>query len=95
MGLTETPTETSDGYQVAITLTEQSENQFEAVARASWNFGQTRSGSVVIRTELTNWRRVNEIGNWASVSLQGSYIDAGTPLFNKVVTRGDYAFVTS
>ena len=34
-------------------------------------------------------------GNWESISLDGAYIDDGTPLFNDAAVTANYAFVTS
>jgi hypothetical protein len=90
-----TGTTTSDGYTSNVTITVSGSSTIAASARTQWNHGLSRSGSVVLVTEVTNWRVEQAIGNWSSVSLQGSYIDGGLPLFQKVIVKGNYAYITS
>jgi len=86
---------TEDGFVTAINITELDEDRFEVAATTNWSIGPYRSGDITVTTRLTNWHQVNAIGNWASLSLEGSYIDASNPLFNNVAVSGQYAFVTS
>ncbi len=92
--LTSSGTTTADGYTSTVTITVPSSDTVQAAARTSWNHGLGRSGSVVLTTQVTNWRIEQPIGNWASVSQQGAYTDIGV-LFNKVAVSGNYAFVTT
>lgn len=90
-----TGTLTSDGYDSRVSITASGTSTILASARTQWNHGLGRSGSVVLTTEVTNWRIEHPVGNWSSVSLEGSYIDGGLPLFQNVVVKGNYAYVTS
>jgi len=86
---------TEDGYTTFVTITSLSSDRYSAVATSAWDFGQGQTGSISLETQLTDWHRVQEIGNWSVLSLDGAYIDDGTPLFNSAVAVTDYAFVTS
>ncbi|PIR50452.1 hypothetical protein COU78_06235 [Candidatus Peregrinibacteria bacterium CG10_big_fil_rev_8_21_14_0_10_49_24] len=90
-----TGTLTSDGYVSRVTIAASGSDTVLAGARTQWNHGLGRSGSVVLNTEITNWRIEQPIGNWSNVSLEGSYVDGGLPLFQKVIVKGNYAYVTS
>ena len=92
--LTESGATTSDGYASHVTIAASGADTVFAVAQTAWNHGMGRSGSVVLTTEITNWRKVQPIGDWSDVSPQGAYTDIGV-LFNKVIVKGNYAFVTS
>lgn len=85
---------TADGFTTTLTITHEAE-RIPLTARTTWNIGSSRSGSVTLRSELTDWRQTYEIGDWSLPSEDGSYEDADTPLFNDAVSRGDFAFVTS
>ncbi|TSC59380.1 MAG: Uncharacterized protein Greene041662_527 [Candidatus Peregrinibacteria bacterium Greene0416_62] len=84
---------TVDQFTTALTVTSLSSDRVELSAKTSWNHGVNGSGSVTLSAELTDWRK-SLGGNWTNISLQGSYVDSDTPLFNDVAIKGDYAFVT-
>ena len=86
---------TSDGYITSVIITEITSDSYNVAATTSWNFGVSSSGSSVLMTEITDWHRVQNIGNWSVASLDGAYIDDDTPLFNSAVALASYAFVTS
>lgn len=86
---------TADGYASRVTIAASGADTVFATAQTSWNHGLGRSGTVVLTAEITNWRIEQPVGDWSSVSQEGEYIDGGVPVFNKVVVRGDYAYVTS
>lgn len=90
-----TETQTADGYTTHITLESLAEDRVRATAATVWDFGLSRSGSVLLSEEFTDWRAVKPIGNWAITTLRGSYVDAGLPLFNHIVLNGSFAFITS
>ncbi|MDA1209225.1 MAG: hypothetical protein O2904_04315 [bacterium] len=90
-----TGTVTSDNYTTTITIAPIDSNTFSAVAATSWDFGMQRAGTITATTELTHWNQVKPLGNWATISRQGLYIDGGTPGFNSVTVSGDYAYITS
>lgn len=84
-----------DGYRSHIAIIDRATDWKEAAATVSWNFGQTRSGSLTLRTYVTNWRKPYTIGNWASPSLQSTTSQGGSPSFQKVVVSGNYAYVSA
>ena len=86
---------TTDGYTTRLTLEALFADHVRATAETRWDFGMTRTGSVVLMEEFTNWRVEKPIGNWALPSIRGSYVDTTQLLFNAVAVAGDYAFVTS
>jgi hypothetical protein len=63
-------------------------------ARSVWKHGYNKSGSVILKTELTDWRTAGQVGNWGSPSVDGSVTEAGSPDFNDVKVVGNYALVT-
>ncbi|MDD4628639.1 MAG: hypothetical protein PHE68_04585 [Candidatus Peribacteraceae bacterium] len=86
---------TTDGYTTRLTLESLAADHVRATAETRWNFGMTRTGSVILTDEFTDWRVVKPIGNWARPVMRGSFVDDTVPLFNAVAVAGDYAFVTS
>lgn len=85
---------TADQFTTKLTVTTLASDWVGLSAITTWNHGVQGSGSVTLSTELTDWRK-SLGGNWSSITLQGNYVDSGTPLFNDVAIRGNYAFVTS
>lgn len=67
----------------------------QVTATASWNFGQTRSGSVVLRTYLTNWHKTVNLGNWANMQLVNGGHTSGpaNAQFRAVAVAGNYAYI--
>ncbi|MBT4120151.1 MAG: hypothetical protein HOJ16_07100 [Candidatus Peribacter sp.] len=86
---------TEDGYTTFVTITSLSSERMSATALSVWDFGIGASGSTVLSTEITDWHRVQEVGNWALASLDGAYIDDDTPLFNSAAATLTHAFATS
>jgi hypothetical protein len=87
-------TNLSGGYLTSLTITSLSTDWVQVVANSKWKHGVNRSGSVILSAEFTNWRSARGIGNWSTLTLTGSYIDAGTPLFNDIALKGNYAYVS-
>jgi Tfp pilus assembly protein PilV len=86
----------SGGYTTMLTVSSVTSDWLRLSAQTKWKHGYPRSGSVLITSELTNWRSTASIGNWSSITVQGTYTDGGTPNFNEIaVASGGYAFVTS
>lgn len=83
------------GYHTAITVTSRAADWIEVTANASWNFGQTRSGSTTLTTYLTDWRKTFPVGNWATMTKIGEATMTGTPEFQQIAVAGDYAYITS
>lgn len=85
----------SGGYITSLSVNALASDWVELVSSVKWKHGHTRSGSVIVRTELTDWRGTHRAGDWTTTSIDGSYTDAGAPMFNQVAVRGNYAYVTS
>jgi hypothetical protein len=66
----------------------------EVVSKVKWNFGNTRSGSLVQTTQITNWKKVATVGNWAAMTKIASPQLSGTPDFQSIVVSGTYAYIT-
>lgn len=84
----------SGGFITAVVVAVQASDWVRLTATTRWNHGANGSGTVMLTADLTDWKK-SLGGNWASISLEGNYTDAGTPLFNDVVISGNYAFVSS
>ncbi|OGJ63797.1 hypothetical protein A3C37_01755 [Candidatus Peribacteria bacterium RIFCSPHIGHO2_02_FULL_53_20] len=84
---------TVDQFTTQLTVTPLASDRVGLSAQTTWNHGVKGSGSVMLSAELTDWRK-SIGGNWTSISLQGSYVDSDSPLFNDVSIKGNYAFVT-
>ena len=83
------------GYTTSVEITSLSSDIIRATATTRWKHGYNRSGSVVLATDYTNWRIERVTGDWSSVSLEGSYTNESSPLFNDVAVSDNYAFVTA
>jgi hypothetical protein len=93
-GFSGTSSTTSDGFTTAVTITSLDANWVRLSAETTWSQSVDASGSVLLEAELTDWRTPVG-GDWSTLTLEGSYVDDGSPLFNDVAVSGDYAFVTS
>lgn len=88
---------TASGYITSLTVSPLASDWLSLTASTKWKHGYNRSGSVLITSEVTDWRGTSPIGNWATLTQQGSY-DAGSPepQFNDIVTfSGSYAIASS
>jgi hypothetical protein len=90
-----TETTVTGGYITTVGISSLASDWVKVTGRTKWKHGVGRSGTVVLDTELTNWRAAGSIGDWSSISLQGSYVPGGSPLFNDITVAGNYAYVTS
>lgn len=93
--LSGTGTVTEDGYVSSLTVEPADDGAVRIIATTVWSLGLDRNGETTAMTELSDWRVERDIGNWASISLEGAYVDDGTPLFNRAAVTGDTVFVTS
>ncbi len=83
-----------NGYTGSVTVTQSATDWMQAVSTVTWNFGKARSGSILMTTYLTNWRKVATVGNWAAMTRIANLSQSGTPDFQKVTVNGTYAYVT-
>ncbi len=87
--------ETSDGFTTTLTVQALSESHVRVTAETRWRQDTSRSGSVLLAEELTDWRAVKPIGDWKAPRLAGSYVIEGQPLFSGIALKDTVAFVTS
>lgn len=85
----------NDGYNLSVDITDETTDTLKVVSNVSWNFGNTRSGSLALSTYIANWRNVTAIGNWSTMTNAATLASGSTPEYQKVVIAGDYAFVSS
>lgn len=84
----------SGGYITSLTVMSVAPDWVRLSALTKWKHGYNRSGAVLITSELTDWRTTRNIGNWSSITLDGSYTDGGTPQFIDIaIYSGSYVFV--
>jgi hypothetical protein len=81
------------GYIASVSVSSAGTGIFLA-SQVRWKHGYNRSGSLVLRTELTNWRTVGQVGDWSNPSLESTYTESGAPDFNDVKVVGNYALVS-
>lgn len=84
-----------NGYASSLVITEHEEDWVDIRSLVGWNFGNTRSGSVVLETSITNWQKIVPIGNWGAMTNIAKLTDSGTPEYAKIGIAGTVAFVTS
>lgn len=93
--LVSSPVTDAQGFETSLTITEVSDHHVLLQAETRWKRGYNRSGSVILSTELTDWRASLVLGDWNTVGVQGSGSIAGvTPLFTAAVVRGDFLYAT-
>lgn len=84
---------TEDGYETWVDITQASDELWEVASHVEWDFGNTRSGSIVLNTYLSNWRKTLEIGNWSSVSLIAQDTIGVSAGLDTIAVSGDYAYI--
>ncbi len=84
-----------NGYRSSVTLLTHAVDWIDVTSTVSWNFKNTRSGSVVLHTSITNWRKTIPVGNWAGMMKIAQSTIGGTPDYQKIAITGTYAFITS
>lgn len=84
----------SGGYITNLSVASATTDWVRLTAQTKWKRGYNRSGSVILTGELTDWRTRRNIGNWSSITLDGSYTDGATPQFIDIaIYSGSYVFV--
>lgn len=84
----------SGAYATQVVVTSLGTGWNSVVANTSWKHGRFASGSVLLRTELTNWRGTGTVGDWSSAVLDQSYIASGSPLFTGMAIAGNTVYIT-
>lgn len=83
-------------YLNSVTVSSLGTGWAQVVSQTSWKHGRFQSGSVLLRTELTDWRGTGTIGDWTSASQEGRYAPGGgTPFLTGIAIAGNYAYITS
>lgn len=85
----------NNGYTSWVTVTSKGPDWLEVASRVMWDFGNTRSGSVLMTTQLTNWKKVATVGDWTAMTRIAETTVAGTPEFQNIVVNGTFAYITS
>lgn len=89
------PQTTTGSYTTSVTLTASGSSWMQAVARTVWKHGYTRSGAVLIATDVTNWRTTTSLGDWRTPTVDGTFQPGGNVLFSRAAIAGTMLFVTA
>ncbi len=84
----------NNGYTSWVSVTSKGTDWLEVASNVTWNFGNTRSGSVLMTTQLTDWKKIATVGNWAAMSKIAQTSESGTPEFQSIVVSGTFAYIT-
>lgn len=85
----------NNGYQSSVLISPTATDRINVVSTVQWNFGNTRSGSVVMDTLVTDWRKTVTVGNWSALAQIAKLTIGGTPEYQKIIVSGNFAYVTS
>lgn len=86
---------TPDGFRTSVTVNQQGTDWLQVQANVGWNFGGTRSGSLVLYTYFTDWDRTATVGDWSLIHSIGQAVSGVTPEYQNILVTGNFAFVTS
>lgn len=84
----------ANGYTGSLIITQEGTDWLKAASKVQWNFGKTRSGSVLLTTYLTNWKKIATVGNWSAMTRIANITQSGTPDFQSIAIHGTHAFIT-
>ncbi len=83
-------------YTSTVTISSRGSDWVALSARTAWKHGYNRSGAIVLTSELTNWRTTQSVGNWSSLTVDGTVTPGGTPTFvDLAIYSGSYVFAAS
>ncbi len=83
-----------DGYRSSVTITTHEEDWADIASTVSWNFQNTRSGSITMNTSITNWEKNIPIGNWATIRNSAKISVSDTADLQKITGNDQYIFIT-
>ncbi len=88
---------TSSGtYVTSVSVTPFFSSGVHLTARTVWKHGYNRSGSILLTTDLTDWRRTRTVGDWSSLTVEGTFTPGGGVTFNDLALfSGSYVFASS
>ncbi len=84
---------TTGNYRMKVSVSSLASGWMQLTGQATWKRGINRAGTAALLTELTDWRGAGSIGNWGSITLEGSYT-SGTPLYTAAAVAGNTLFLT-
>lgn len=84
----------SGSYTISVTVASRAADWLTWTGTTLWKHGYNRTGSILLTGEMTDWKAVRAVGNWASPTLEASLAPGGTPLFNDIAVAGNIAYVT-
>lgn len=93
--LDSTPQTTTGSYTTTLILAASGSSWMQATARTVWKHGYTRSGAVIIATDITNWRTINALGDWRTPTVDGTFQPGGNVLFSRAAIAGSTLFITA
>ncbi len=83
-------------YTTSLTVGTIASDAVTLTARTVWKHGYNRSGSVVLTSELTDWRSTRSVGDWSSLTVDGTYSPGGSPGFTDLsLFSGSYVFAAT
>jgi len=85
----------TEGYEGSITVTSKGTDWLQVDSSVEWDFGPTRSGSVVLHTYLTDWQKPAVVGDWSAMTKSTEVNDGGAPDYQHIAINGQHAFITS
>lgn len=83
---------TQGNYRMAVSVSSLGTGWMQLAGQATWKRGYNRAGTAALLTELTNWRAAGSIGNWGSITLEGSYT-SGTPMYTSATIAGSTLYL--
>lgn len=92
---------TQNGYTLVVTLSDEVDGKIQATAKVTWELLPNRPRTLILSTLLARYGTAKIVGNWSNATLTGSCVAGtctglpGTPLFNGIAVKGDYAYVGS
>ncbi len=84
-----------NGYRSNVVLTTHDTDWTDVLSSVSWNFGNTRSGSVLFESSITNWQKTIPVGNWAAMKKIATSTESGAPEYQKIALSDHYLFISS
>ncbi len=83
-------------YTTSITVSTIASDAVGLTARTVWKHGYNRSGTILLTSELTDWRSTRTVGDWSSLTVDGTYTPGGTPGFTDLsLFSGSYVFAAT
>lgn len=82
-----------DAFTSSLVVSALGNGWVKLLAQTQWRERGTRTGSVLLSTELTDWRTLRPTGDWSSPVVEGQYAPGGSPGFGGIAVGGSVAFI--